>query len=48
MSLWLHIWEMTVSMNHVMGSRYFQEFVYKLVCVPVWVVSSVCLGILCL
>lgn len=33
-----------VSMNHLMGCEYFQVFIYKLVCVPMWVSSSVCLG----
>lgn len=47
-SLWLWICVIIVSTNHLMGNEYFQVFIYKLVCVPVWVGSSVCLGILCL
>ena len=48
MFLWPCISEIILYMNHVIGSNYFQVFVSKLVCVLVWVHSSVCLGILCL
>lgn len=43
-SLWLCICAIIVSMNHLMGCEYFQVFIYKLACVPMWVSSSVCLG----
>lgn len=46
MALDVCICEITVSMDLVMGSGYFQVFVYKLASVPVWVSSSVSLGIL--
>ena len=38
-SLWLCICEITVSTDLVMGSGYFQVFVYKLVCVSGYPVS---------